>query len=85
MNVSSAKDIATVAIQSGTVSPSVTAKTASGSKPVDQQEAEKPAAAPTPLRFPWLSRLSAQLEQAANKPSPYGTAPVIGDNLNEAA
>ena len=38
-----------------------------------------------PLRFPWLSRLSDQLESSAPQKPSFASAPVLGDNLNKAA
>ena len=40
---------------------------------------------PPPLRFPWLSRLSAQLEPVARQKSPFTAAPMLGDHLDRAA
>ena len=37
---------------------------------------------PLPPRFPWLSRLTRELEQASNQPSPYGSVPPLGENLD---
>lgn len=37
---------------------------------------------PVPPRFPWLSRLSQQLEKASNQPSPFAAAPLLGDHLD---
>lgn len=37
---------------------------------------------PIPPRFPWLSRLSQQLEKASNQPSPFPAAPLLGDHLD---
>ena len=39
---------------------------------------------PPPLRFPWLSRLSAQLEPVARQKSPFTAAPMLGDHLDRA-
>ena len=39
---------------------------------------------PPPLRFPWLSRLSAQLEPVALQKSPFAAAPMLGDHLDRA-
>jgi hypothetical protein len=39
----------------------------------------------TPPRFPWLSRLSQQLEQAANKKPAFPPAPMLGDNIDRTA
>jgi len=40
---------------------------------------------PPPLRFPWLSRLSAQLEPVARQKSPFTAAPMLGDHVDRAA
>ena len=37
---------------------------------------------PMPPRFPWLSRLSQQLEHAARQKPAFAPAPVLGDNLD---
>ena len=34
-------------------------------------------------RFPWLSRLSAQLSAAAGQPAPFGKNPDLGDRVDE--
>ena len=39
---------------------------------------------PVPPRFPWLSRLSAQLESVARQKSPFTAAPMLGDNVDQA-
>ena len=39
---------------------------------------------PLPPRFPWLSRLSQQLEGAARQKPAFAPAPVLGDNLDRA-
>ena len=41
--------------------------------------------APKPLRFPWLSRLSQQLESASKQRPAFSPAPVLGDNVNKSA
>jgi hypothetical protein len=40
---------------------------------------------PVPPRFPWLSRLAAQLEAAAKQRATFPSAPVLGDNLDKTA
>jgi len=40
---------------------------------------------PKPLRFPWLNRLSAQLESASRQRPAFPSAPQLGDNLDQAA
>ena len=37
---------------------------------------------PLPPRFPWLSRLSQQLEHAARQKPAFAPAPILGDNLD---
>ncbi len=40
---------------------------------------------PLPPRFPWLSRLAAQLESAAKQKPAFPPAPVLGDHLDKSA
>ena len=40
---------------------------------------------PKPPRFPWLSRLSQQLESAAQQRPSFPEAPALGDNLDQTA
>lgn len=69
---------------SDTNSASTTARTAA------QASVDSPAATveredkPTPLRFPWLSRLSTQLAAASKTPVTF-SAPVLGDHVNKQA
>ena len=37
---------------------------------------------PVPPRFPWLSRLSQQLEHAAPQKPAFAPAPVLGDHID---
>ncbi len=37
---------------------------------------------PAPPRFPWLSRLSLQLENAARQKPAFEPAPILGDNVD---
>ncbi|MEO8060925.1 MAG: hypothetical protein ABI671_21685 [Burkholderiales bacterium] len=39
--------------------------------------------APRPMRFPWLTRLSTQLEAAANQRAAFAAAPVLGDVVDK--
>lgn len=41
--------------------------------------------APTPPRFPWLSRLSAQLQSVAKQKPAFEPAPILGDNIDQSA
>ena len=38
-----------------------------------------------PARFPWLSRLSRELESAAQQPATFSAAPALGDYLDRSA
>jgi hypothetical protein len=40
---------------------------------------------PLPPRFPWLSRLSLQLEAASQQRAPFQPAPLLGDLLDRSA
>ena len=40
---------------------------------------------PLPARFPWMNRLSRQLEPAAPQRAAFPTAPALGDNLDQSA
>jgi hypothetical protein len=40
---------------------------------------------PAPLRFPWLSRLSQQLESAVRQRAAFSSAPVLGDHVDRSA
>lgn len=47
--------------------------------------ADAPAQPEAPPRFPWLSRLTARLEPVSRQPSPYGTAPLLGEHVDRQA
>lgn len=40
---------------------------------------------PKPPRFPWLSRLTAELEPSAKQKPPFPSAPPLGENVDQAA
>ena len=40
---------------------------------------------PKPPRYPWLSRLSAQLESAAKQKPAFASTPSLGENIDAAA
>ena len=40
---------------------------------------------PLPPRFPWLSRLSHELEAASHQRSAFSAAPALGDHLDQSA
>ena len=48
-------------------------------------EIDKKTNAPVPLKFPWLSRLSRELEQASGQPAPFNAGPELGDTLDTKA
>ena len=53
-----------------------------GAADVGNGTADTTQAAPKVPRFPWLSRLSQQLESAARSKPAFASAPVIGDNVD---
>lgn len=55
----------------------------STSQPADGAGTNSGAAAK--LRFPWLSRISSELEPVAKQKPPFKTLPIIGDNVDHAA
>lgn len=55
----------------------------STSQPADGASTNSGAAAK--LRFPWLSRISSELEPVAKQKPPFKTLPIIGDNVDHAA
>jgi hypothetical protein len=48
-------------------------------------EIDKKTNAPVPLKFPWLSRLSRELEQASGQPAPFSAGPDLGETLDTKA
>lgn len=60
--------------------PAPRASEASSSEPVDETTQQ-----PLPPRFPWLSRLARELEPASKQPSPYGSVPILGEQLDKQA
>ncbi len=48
-----------------------------------QPEIDKSTGEPVAPHFPWLSRLTAQLEKASNRPSPYGSTVPLGENVDK--
>ena len=72
--------------------PASTAEPSAGSPPAARQvagladvEVDKVTHQPLPPRFPWLSRLSQQLEAAARQRPAFPAAPVLGDHLDRSA
>ncbi|MBS0447537.1 MAG: hypothetical protein JSR59_16470 [Proteobacteria bacterium] len=48
-----------------------------------ESQVDKSTGQPVALRFPWLSRLTMQLEKASNRPSPYGATQPLGENIDK--
>jgi hypothetical protein len=80
--------ISVVARVSTSTADTPAAATAAASRPsgtVADVEIDQLTQQPKPLRFPWLSGLSQQLEQAAQQRPPFPGAPVLGDHVNKSA
>ena len=52
---------------------------------VPQVEIDAATQQPVPPRFPWLSRLSQQLEAATKQRPAFPPAPVLGDHVDQSA
>jgi len=48
-------------------------------------EIDKKTNEPVPLKFPWLSRLSRELQQASGQTAPFAAGPELGDQLDTKA
>ena len=57
----------------------------SGGSTSGHAEVDKVTLQPLPPRFPWLSRLSTELEKASGQPAPFSPAPLLGDHLDSKA
>jgi len=75
------------------IAPTLADAHATAAKPLSPQESASVVATvetdpvtnmPLPPRFPWLSRLSAQLESVAKQKPLFASAPLLGDNLDQA-
>ena len=62
--------------------PAASATMAAAPAPPTSDDTAQQAA---PARFPWLSRLSRQLESAADQPAAFAAAPELGDYLDRSA
>ena len=76
----------------GRVTPSTADTPASTTPPATAERAGVPAVAvdavtqqPVPPRFPWLSRLSQQLEAASKQRPAFAPAPALGDHIDRSA
>ena len=72
-------------VSTGTADSPASAPTSrsTGAAPVVEIDAQTQL--PVPPRFPWLSRLSQQLETASGKRASFPAAPVLGDHVDRSA
>jgi len=63
--------------------PAVAAST--GAEPSQPAAVDEQTQQPVAPRFPWLSRLSQQLETASGKRASFPAAPVLGDHVDRSA
>jgi hypothetical protein len=84
MGVSSLNGISRMATTTAD-SPSASLTTPRPLTVVQEVEIDKVTKQPLPPRFPWLSRLSQQLEAAARQRPAFPAAPVLGDHLDRSA
>ena len=84
MSISSINGVARLSTATAESSAAVTATarqvSADASVPLDEVTQQ-----PLPPRFPWLSRLSLQLEAASQQRPAFGTAPPLGDHVDQSA
>lgn len=65
-----------------TPAPATTARLTTAPPPVEIDEVTQQ---PLPPRFPWLSRLSLQLEAASRQKPAFAPAPMLGDHIDKSA
>jgi hypothetical protein len=82
MNVNGISPTAAIAGQSASERAAVPAPRTSDES-ANTPQIDKATGEPVALHFPWLSRITMKLEQASNRPSPYGTATPLGENVNQ--
>lgn len=86
MSISSVQSAARVS--SPSADPPAAAHASAASEPFLQHgglvEVDQSTHQPLPPRFPWLSRLSAELEPVARQKSPFTAAPMLGDHVDQA-
>jgi len=70
---------------SPTAAPSAPARSGGAGQAASSTNEEPMPATPAPPRFPWLSRLSQQLESTAKQKPTFPSAPVLGDNVDRSA
>ena len=64
--------------------PGIETAAARGSSSMSLVEIDQVTNLPVPPRFPWLSRLAAQLEPVARQKPTFASAPQLGENLDQA-
>ena len=57
----------------------------SGRSPPSLVEIDQATRLPVPLRYPWISRLAADLKGAATTPPPFEPAAIVGETVNQIA
>jgi hypothetical protein len=72
----------------GQIAPPASAYRSSdeGKPQKDSSGTDRKPSDPTELpipRFPWLSRVTRELESVSKQPSPYGSVPLLGENLDK--
>ena len=78
---------ATGRVSTSTADSSASVAASARTAPIDPALTKEDAAfqTPTPPRFPWLSRLSQELESAARQKPAFQPAPILGDNVDKSA
>ena len=84
MNVSNITGVGRVVLQTPTARPPENAESSSGAKATEKSDSSSSDlhAEPAAPRFPWLSRLTRELEPVSKQPSPYGTVPILGEQID---
>jgi hypothetical protein len=88
MSIPSITGTGRVAVPADTPEYAEPAIVASGKTPLASDvgsEVDSALQTPKPPRFPWLSRLSQQLADAAPQKAAFAPAPALGDNLDRTA
>ena len=86
MNLPSIAGLGRVAASTeGAPASSVSSVSARPAADAPAVEVDQVSRQPVPLRFPWLSRLSQQLEAAARQRQSFAPAPQLGDHLDKSA
>lgn len=84
-NITGTAAISATASVAGASTPAVEAVSSPRATASHDVEIDRLTQQPVPPRFPWLSRLSQQLESASGQRQPFDPAPVLGDHIDRAA